>query len=290
MTPNLFDMTKEQYRLARKVDELRNRIKTRATELNVTCDHTDTAHFYVQNNQKFPSVTAKLELLKDKGLANWRLNKAIDYFYQHFPEMDSGNLLQHLDNAKNAGDTEFIGAGDIGRQVHGWREQWFSGIIGGEDMSNDPITIVLPSNSSSPVISCARAIQRFYTDHHYTPVACELSLADPSLNLGGQLDDLGFVDGELALVDLKTSNQGDKNAYFYQVALYYLMFVRAYKIRPKKAYVLHTSKTDGTYRLIPINNLPQLIKEAKMILRLSDALDRLTESKKKDKVTYGFTN
>lgn len=284
MTPNLFDMTKEQYRLARKVDELRNRIKTRATELNVTCDHTDTAHFYVQNNQKFPSVTAKLELLKDKGLANWRLNKAIDYIFQHFPEMDSGNLLQHLDNAKNAGDTEFIGAGDIGRQVHGWRERWFNAVI------YDLGKYIVEHSGPPPVISCTRAIEKFVQEHNYIPVACELSLADPSLNLGGQLDDLGFVDGELALVDLKTSNQGDKNAYFYQVALYYLMFVRAYKIRPKKAYVLHTSKTDGTYRLIPINNLPQLIKEAKMILRLSDALDRLTESKKKDKVTYGFTN
>jgi len=215
-------------------------------------------------------------------VANWKLARAMDYIFQHFPEINNENILEYLDKAKKAPQLEFENAGNIGREVHGWREEWFGRIIKGDERDSRLI-----SSSSPPVISCCRAIQKFVSDYDYHPIACELYLADHKFKLGGTLDDIGFVGGELSLVDLKTSNIGDKNSYFHQVALYYLMFWRLYKIRIKKFYILHVSKTDGTYNLIEIKNMPQLIKEAKLVLKLSDALDRLTESKKKERVVYG---
>lgn len=265
----------------KKIQALRDRIKNREAELNVTTDHTDDAHYYVRDDAKYPSVTQKLGLVKDQGLSNWRINRAMDFIFQNFTEINEENLMEMLERAKNAPQAEFENAGAIGNIVHGWRELWFSNWVATDEVASPDHTMHIPQ-----VQSGCRAIQKFVTEHNYIPIACELSLADHELRLGGALDDLGYVDGELALVDLKTSNIGDKNSYHYQVALYYLMLARNYGIRPKKAYILHVSKTNGTYNLIEIKDMPRLIREARLILKLSDALDRLTASKKKERVVY----
>lgn len=266
----------------KKIQALRDRIKAREQELAVTTDHSTDAHYYVRDDAKYPSVTQKLGLVKDQGLSNWRINRTFDWIFQHFNEITEENLMEMLEKAKNAPQLEFENAGNIGNQVHGWRELWFQNWL-----ETDEVACPSVSEGASPaVISGTNAIRKFVQEHNYIPVACELDLADHDLKLGGALDDLGIVDGELALVDLKTSNIGDKNSYHYQVALYYMMLAKNYGIRPKKAYILHVSKVNGTYNLIEIKNMPQLMREAKLILKLHDALDRLTASKKKERVTY----
>lgn len=248
----------------------------------ITTAHDDTGHFYLYNGQKYPSVTGALKMLKDEGLMNWKMNKACEYLLQAINNDDPRvtgkvNLEELIGEAKMVPVKEFEGAGDIGTKIHDWREGWFRNVIAG----NLPEYPSIANITELPVVSGVRAIIKFKEESGYIPVACEMFVADEDLKIGGTLDDLGILNGKLVLVDLKTSNIGDKTSYFLQVALYYYMFRKLTGIRCQEFYILHVSKVDGTYKLIPIKNMSQLVKDAKLLLKLNASITRIVEEKKK---------
>lgn len=286
-------------------EKYRALIKTRMSLYDIGTAHDEKSHWYTMDGLKYPSVTAKLQILKDEGLMNWKMNRALEYLRNYIMagsniDLDSNNIDEFIAEAKLAPQLEFEGAGSIGTQVHDWRERWFSEII----QSTDDMTIdhVLDKDADSAVISGCRGIHKFMEETDYIPVATELRLASHELKLGGSLDDIGIlphpykveVDNpvlgkgykirykpKLALIDLKTSNIGDKASYFLQVALYYYMFKRLTGITLQEFYILHVSKVDGTYKLIPIPDIVERIKDAKLVLKLNDSLERIAEAKKK---------
>lgn len=275
--------------------------------------HDETGHYYVLNGQKYPSVTAQLQMLKDEGLMNWKMNRALKHIENEIFKIqtDGRNQMNSvsieylrilIEQARLVPIKEFEGAGDIGRQVHEWREKWFKELIEGK---TELISASHIGTTDPAVTSATRAIRKFVTETNYIPVACELFLADPVLGIGGTLDDIGILPGaykepysdpvlgggyklrynpKLVLIDLKTSNIGNKTSYYLQVALYYYMFKKLTGISIKEFYILHVSKTDGTYKLIPIKNMTQLIRDAKTLLKLKKSLDRIDGEKKKEPI------
>lgn len=62
------------------------------------------------------------------------------------------------------------------------------------------------------------------------------------------------------------------------------MFRKLYKMYPKGVYILHLSKENGTYNLIPLSDtlvdLRKTTEWAKKVVKVSQGLDELKESKK----------
>jgi len=285
MKQNLFDLTKEEYKFERKAAKLRQKIANITLGLDIKTDHDENGHFYLFNGKRLPSVTGKLQILKDPSLANWKMNMAIRHVKTYwFP--DTPFSLEQIEGiltgASLAGQLEFEGAGDIGKQVHNWREEWFRKIIETGNRTEFHQSSIVPTKSE--VISGCRAIGKFMSDTKYLPLACELYLADETLGVGGTGDDVGMLDGKVAFIDLKTSNIGDKDAYFYQVALYVYMFEKLYGIRTQVHKIIHVSKTDGTYKLIDIPDIRKRIREAKHLIKVDNFLAELRESKKKQPI------
>lgn len=226
--------------------------------------------------------------------------------------------------AKAAPEGEFQNAGSIGSAVHAWRQEWFQNWITlgvGSLPDADIEAYPLPTNVDPEVISGCRAIKRFLKETGYIPVACELALVDDELKVGGTIDDLGVfpnptkihIDEQtvisnvkgvmndsdwmkgaykvkfspyLGFVDLKTSNQGKKPAYAYQVRGFYQRMIRkTFGIRPKRTFILHTSKADGTYKLIDLTDMRFLEKEAAYLVQCSRSWDKVTEFFKPKVVT-----
>ena len=286
-------------------EKYRKLIKERMAPHNITTAHDEKGHWYVKDGKKYGSVTKELQTLKDEGLMNWKMNRALEYIKDNWLEVrntiEMPKLEAIIEQAKLAPQQEFEGAGDIGRQVHDWREKIFSMLMQGCDYNPAYIS----KDMDPAVISGCRGIEKFLQETGYIPVACELSLVDPEFELGGMLDDIGILPhptkikvqhatlGEgykikykpkLCLIDLKTSNIGNKTSYFLQVALYAKMFIKLTGIRPQEYYILHVSKTDGSYKLIRINNITQLIKDATLLLKLNKSLRRIDEEKKKEPI------
>lgn len=282
----------------RKVDRLRAKIKARSAELGIVPDHDSTGHWYKFEGQRLKSVTYHLAILKDPGLMNWKMNRALEYVGENIKYspnfkpnywLEIKTIADFIEAAKQVPVTEFEGAGSIGKQVHDWRQEWFEALI--EDKET-----AIPRDQfgqfDGAVISGCRGLMKFMKDTHYIPLATELYVADGKLGIGGTLDDIGllprFKDGnltvfDLVLIDLKTSNIGDKEAYYAQVCLYLAMFKKLYKLHPKGSYILHLSKENGTYDLIPLHercDIKKTTKWAKDVVKVSQGLDELKAGKK----------
>lgn len=280
----------------------------------IETDHGETGHYYVYEGKRYPSVTKELQTIKDEGLMSWKMNRALDYVLEnidfvktlHGDDWDRA-IYGIVENAKLAPQLEFEGAGNIGVRVHDIREEFFQMWINSPTGTTRPILHKNRPDETPPVMSGIRGIDKFLEDTGYIPVACELKLANHDLGIGGTLDDIGILpypgkipieseadwqkngyktkyDPKLCLVDLKTSNIGNKNSYFLQVALYYYMFRKLTGIKCQEFYILHVSKTDGSYKLIPIKNIEQRIKDAKLLLQLNKALRNIEEDKKKETI------
>lgn len=295
-----------------RVKNLRSKIKARTAELGIVTDHDEKGHWYKSGGHRYPSVTRKLALIKDEGLMNWKMNTALGHIGQVLKilkasEWDEGKIIALIKDAKLAHQLEFEGAGDIGKAVHDWREEWFSQWIEWASKVSDlkNYEISLPDDERPQVKASCEAIRRCIWDLKAQPLACELALTDDKLELGGMLDDIwavpidtkvkaSLVSGdplsggyklkrkwEVWFLDLKTSNIGNKNSYYMQVATYWAMFRKLYKIKIDKVFILHTSKTRfGEYELIPVKHPAEYFKMAKTTYKLYDDLQRLKELKK----------
>lgn len=253
-------------------------------------EHTDKGHFYrhVKTDIVFKSVTAKLQILKDQGLRNWYMNRALDYMKSQLEAKERwtpAEIDALIIEAKEAPVIEFRDAGDIGTKIHNMREILFNTFI--EEGKWGAGDYVGEGSLDTRLLSGRRAVMNFVKEQGYIPLACELLVFDFGMNVAGTLDDVGLMpnkDGsyDLVIMDLKTSNIGDKDSYYYQVAMYAYMFRKLTGLRAKRTFILHVSKTNGSYKMIPINNVPQLVKEARYILKINDALDRLKQSKARE--------
>lgn len=279
MMSDLFELSKTEYQEERKVSALRQRIYQRTLALGIIPVYDERGHHYkFPDSTEYRSVTSKLQVIKDEGLMNWKMNRALGHIRKYWLP---NQPLQQLEidtiitDARNVPQQEFQGAGDIGSTVHNWREKWFGPWI------SRFLTVPPPIQDTRPaVLSAIQGIRQAVQDHKVQPLACELALADRTLQVGGMLDDLWFVGGQIWLVDLKTSNIGNKNSYYMQVAAYWYMFRKLYKIKVDRLFILHVSKeVHGKYDLIELKHPNEYWQMAKTAFKLSDDLLYLEELK-----------
>lgn len=278
----------------------------------VTTDHDEKGHWYKINdgsNARYPSVTGKLQILKDPGIANWKMNRALDYIFENINSINDSNIMEHLDLARRVPADIFSDAGDIGTDVHDYREQYFLDWIRTDRRPADILSYIPKEKEDIRAVSALRALAKFIDDYHYEPIATELLVYSHKLKTAGMLDDLGFIrltkqEGDpnckhdilehpnnngrnpnqymcikcgytyrkiLVLLDLKTSNQF-KDHYFFQVGLYNFMFRENVGIRPEKCYILKVSKTDGTYKLEDLKVPSKLATIGKSIIAVNKGL------------------
>lgn len=257
--------------------------------------HTSEGHFYKVGDKLYGSVTGKLQVLKDPSLANWKMNRALDYVWNKLalPNQDSfeiPNLEKTIAEAKNAPQEIFEDAGDIGTQIHDDRQKYFQDWI---DKGERPelTNIQYPKTQQFPInidtdprrISAFRALNKFCDDTGYIPVATELLLWSEKLGVAGTLDDLGIINGKLVLCDLKSSNQF-KDTYFLQVAMYYQMLVERTGLKPRECFILKVSKENGTYELEYLKDMRKLVKIAKAVLAVDEGFQFIKQSRKRETI------
>lgn len=291
--------------------DIQERIRKFLPEGKVITRHSDRGHFYEVNDENalfphavnpvYPSVTGKLQILKDESLINYKKNQVIQYVFKNFSKLTEANLMEELGKAERVPEDILADASDIGTQIHDTRERIFTEWIS---------TGVRPSNFLSfieaavdvRVRSAIRALEKFCIEREYIPIATELFVYDHKLKVAGTLDDLGVtpivmrpgdpacehdymmrgrnkvcfscdrkVRDEFVLMDLKSSNQF-KDHYFFQVAMYWEMVWKIIGIKPERCFILKLSKEDGTYKIEDLKQPKKLAMYAHAMLKTNDAL------------------
>lgn len=267
----------------------------------------------VLNNPVYPSVTAKLHVLKDEGLMNYKMNKAIEYVFANYKNFTDANIMEELDKASRISQDNLEQAGDIGTWVHQTREDIFNKWIETGKRPEDFLAFIKPEYDDIRVVSCIRALQKFCVERDYIPVRCELLVYNRQFKIAGTLDDLGLIrkvlrEGdkdcqhtemlrsevygasrclrcdykctyEFCLMDLKTSN-AFKDHYFFQVAMYNWMFKKLTGLNPTRLFILKVSKEDGTYRVEDIRKPTELAKYSRYMLKTNEGIEFIKSLRK----------
>lgn len=293
---------------------LREDIKKLFPEGMVVPRHTERGHFYEVIDGKFkippiyPSVTGKLQILKDESIVNFKMNRALEYIFANFTKMNEGNIMEHLDNASKVSGGILADAGDVGTRIHDLREVIFRQWIETGVMPEDFVKMIPEGEVDIRVTSAIRALQDFCVKEGYIPIACELLVYDHKFKVAGTLDDIGLIrkvikegDGsclvvhdsmvesektgkntcmkcgfqwkyEFVLMDLKSSNQF-KDTYFFQVALYYWMFHKLTGIKPERCFILKVSKEDGRYKIEDLKKPNKLAEYTRYMLKTNEGIE-----------------
>lgn len=168
-------------------------------------------------NPVYPSVTGKLQILKDEGLINYKMNQSLQYVFAHFKEFTDANIMEQIDIASRVSQDILTDAGDVGTRVHDYREEIFAQWIRTGVMPEDFLSFIKPEDTDVRVISCLRALRKFVDECGYVPVACELLVFSDDLKTAGTLDDLGLMRKVITSgsgnCDHLMPNLFDKNSY-----------------------------------------------------------------------------
>ena len=300
--------------------EIQKRIDDAIPPGSVVTAHNDQGHFYQvmtpdedgNVGMVYRSVTDKLQVVKDESLITFKMNRSLDYVFQHWAEFSEQNVMEHLDKARRASVDIMEDAGDIGRDVHKYRENYFKDWIKNGKAPEDIINYIPPEQEDIRAVSALRALHQFCDDYHYQPIRTELFVYSHKMKLGGTLDDIGFTwmkDREgnsecqheliesatrnfvncvkcdfryriyLTLMDIKTSNQF-KDHYFFQVALYKWMFYKLVGLRPQKCLIVKLSKVDGTYQVEDLKRPAMVASYARSMVRTNNGLQFIRELRK----------
>lgn len=178
---------------------IRARIAEVLPEGRVIPRHSENGHFYEVIDGLFttppiyPSVTGKLQVLKDESISNFKMNRAIEYVFGNYKAFDDSNIMEHLDKAANVSGGILEDAGDIGRRVHDYRERIFKDWLAKGVRPTDFLSFIPPEDVDVRAVSAIRALQKFVEERDYTPIACELLVYSHKLKTAGTLDDLGLL-------------------------------------------------------------------------------------------------
>jgi len=217
------------------------------------------------------SVTTKLQVLSKPHLIKWGIKMAIEWLLVEDrilrlkneawrEEMISGAQLAHTDIR----DT----AGSIGTVAHDAAERYINEWIACFEQPKD-IKTFLPENCDSRSVASARAVEAFLTQKNIVPIASEILVGDIRYS-AGTLDFLCLMDGELTLIDFKTSNGVDQISYSAQVAAYKYFFEGMTKLKIKKCLILHLSKDYDKFTVYKINHIAKAWKAFKQICGVYD--------------------
>lgn len=296
---------------------LRRIISAALPEGFVVAEHTEEGHFYRVNSKDhgkplYPSVTAKLQVLKDEGLANWKMNQALQYVSEHYLKFTEQNIMEHLGKAEQLPADIFHDAGDIGTTIHDARQVIFTQWIKTGKRPTDFPSFVTEDKKDIRAESALAALEKFCIKKNYVPIATELMVYSHKWGTAGTLDDLGLMWVEerkgspdceheiiesttsnldrcvkceakyrwtFVLLDLKTSNRF-KDHYFFQVAMYCKMIHFITNLRPEKCFILKVSKEDRDYKLEELKRPAKIAQYANHLLKVHEGVDFIKSLRK----------
>lgn len=193
------------------------------------------------------SVTTKLGILNKPHLLKWAIKMGIEWLevesrWQRLSGYDREELVS---GAQTAFTDIRDDAGSVGTQAHDAIEDYIKSWIETGTKPED-IKVFFKPMADSRAIASARSIEALFKKKVIYPLASEILVGHPKYS-AGTLDFLCLWEGELTLVDFKTSNAIDKISYAMQVIGYSKFFTFMTGIVIPKHKIIHLSKEYDKY-------------------------------------------
>jgi len=256
-------------------EEIKQIIREKVLGVFEEC-HDDTGHRYrntitgvIQRSvtTKISSVVAKNHLLNwaVRMGAEWllegdRLNRISTERFRD--DMIKGMCLAHNDIKEDAGG--------VGTIAHNSLERYINQFIADGKLPANILDFMI-TNADPRSIASARAAERWFQKlgDNIIPIWSELLVGNDKFS-AGQLDFLCIINGELTLIDHKTSNGIDLEGYSMQTSAYKNFFDEMTGLKIKKTKILLLSKNYDKFEVYIVKNLPTAYKAFKSVCALYD--------------------
>src|SRR4029077_2666647 len=172
------------------------------------------------------SVTTQI-IINKPHLVPWSVEIGVRDFIKNIEYYDKFNEDQTnrmIEQAKFAFRAVRDDAGNVGTRAHDVIEKYVNDWIETGKRKEDILFFVL-GDEDPRVFAAARSAERFFQDYPgIIPIASELLVGDEKLRTAGTLDFLVLWNGELWLLDWKSSNSAVHDDYVIQVSTYKYLF------------------------------------------------------------------
>lgn len=236
--------------------------------------HTEHGHRYlhVPSGKYQKSVTTKQGgVLAKPHLITWAVKMGAEWLLKEDrlnrlaterfrDDMIKGMQLAHTDIRDEAGGVGTLAHNAAERYINDWMA---SGV------QPENIVAFAPTGCDPRAIASMRAVEAFFKKYDIVPIASEILVGDVRYS-AGTLDFLCFMNGELALIDFKTSNAVDQVGYSTQVAAYKYFFEKMTGVKIKHCKILHLSKDYDKFEVYKVNNINKAWTAFKQICALYD--------------------
>lgn len=199
----------------------------------------ESSHRYFWGGEPVRSVTTILGVLAKPMLIPWAANMAVEYIRQNCLKDECFIVSEaDLDLARKAHTKKKTDAADAGSAVHEYAESVLNGTT--------------PQKPATPEVAAGvRAFESFMKEHKLEPLAVERRIFSKNHMYAGTTDFYGFVDGEAAILDFKTSS-GIYDEFWLQTAGYEVAISEELfdsQAQHLKRILIHLDKATGEYKL-----------------------------------------
>ena len=239
------------------------------------------------NGSKFiqvPSVTTILNVLAKPALVSWGVKCACNYVEDNLRLLFAGEsfsveqIFKVVQDARTAHDRTRQEAADIGTEAHDWLRDYWRAIIRKTD---------IPALPEDPLVrNCTTAVQDWISQHKVVPISIEAPLYSRQYKICGRSDFIGLVDGELSVLDYKSSK------FLYpevalQMSPYAMMYYEEGTEKPETRWGIRMDKLTGEFE---DKRYPPATFEAdwNTFLAVFKIYDRLKHLRRKEKKSKDF--
>lgn len=268
--------------------KLRQKIREKVPQDYLQLKPNVPGHIYIdpKTGSEFLSVTTKLHIISNPIFQSWRMNRALEFLFDHKEEITKDNFNDYVQQAKQYPEEEFQAAGTFGTKVHAYIHSYFTDWILNNRRPASILQYIDGTKSAREVDyrvwSALRSLEAWVDKNQYIPLASEIIVWSPRYHIAGTMDNVGIdKTGRVGFPDWKTSNNFSDN-YHAQVGAYYGSFYELTKIRGEWGKIVKLDKARGEPEEEELDNLRECFKTYMLASKLYDAIQNIRFLRKPD--------
>jgi hypothetical protein len=225
---------------------------------DVDLEYDDEKHSYMVDGEQVPAVTRIVDSVSPKNLTEWAAYTGADWWLNNYDRRAKGGgdedvLYSGIRNAHKEISRE---AQNIGSDVHKWIELWIKfKINGGAAVADYPYEVKTPMEN----------FHKWVESREVEWIASEKKIYSKLWNYAGTIDALAKINGELYVIDFKTSAKIYKEYYLqvygYAQAIHEMVNDESNKHYPK-GMIVRLDKNEDKFQEVAFECEPRVFHNA----------------------------
>jgi hypothetical protein len=223
---------------------------------DVELEYNDEKHTYMVEDKLVPAVTRIVDAVSPKNLTEWAAKAGADWWRVTYLAEEFIKIMDMYEGIRNAHRDISREAQNIGSDVHKWIELWIKfKINGGSAVADYPYEVKTPMKN----------FHEWVESREVEWIASEKKVYSKFWNYAGTIDALAKINGELYVIDFKTSAKIYKEYYLqvygYAQAIHEMVNDDSNKHYPK-GIIVRLDKNENKFQEVAFECEPRVFHNA----------------------------